>query len=332
MPLRKIIRAALFSSKTEIIIFVVGVFSIILANKVFIEVCFALAMISGYIVLKIYRRQGLFRRLEEAGLIANAEEARVDIFNRRLFNVIKDMRNRYSLEVSSLSEKIENQNAVFSQLFHGMKSSIAVIRLISEKASEAGYMNDVAISDIMYENDKLKNSMEQALNMIRLDAFVNDYLPERIELADLVSGTINEHKRDFIYNGIYPKLDGNDVVYTDHKWCGFIISQLISNSIKYSENGHNLFFDIEKCGDMVELHITDNGIGIPPADLPRIFSMFYTGANGRKRKDSTGVGLFMVKHIADKLGITIGIDSAVNIGTTVTLSFPDFNAFDLTKV
>ena len=68
------------------------------------------------------------------------------------------------------------------------------------------------------------------------------------------------------------------------------------------------------------LVIEDNGIGIRPEDLPRIFEKGFTGYNGRMDKKSTGIGLYLCRRIMDKLGHTIQVSSAVKRGTRVALN------------
>ena len=67
------------------------------------------------------------------------------------------------------------------------------------------------------------------------------------------------------------------------------------------------------------LEIRDEGIGIPQSDLPRVFDPYFTGENGRRFQESTGMGLFLVKQICDKLGHAFEIESKVDEGTTVRI-------------
>lgn len=73
----------------------------------------------------------------------------------------------------------------------------------------------------------------------------------------------------------------------------FVIEQLISNALKYTSEGEiNIYLDENTAKTLV---ISDNGIGIRPEDLPRIFEKGFTGFNGREDKKSTGIGLFSAK-------------------------------------
>ena len=109
-------------------------------------------------------------------------------------------------------------------------------------------------------------------------------------------------------------------VYTDDKWVRFILNQIIGNAIKYRIEQPVLHFSAIKTNDRVVLAVSDNGIGIPKSDLPRIFEKGFTGRNGRIGKNSTGMGLYLCKRLCDKLGIGLTAHSE-NKGTTIALSF-----------
>ncbi len=101
----------------------------------------------------------------------------------------------------------------------------------------------------------------------------------------------------------------------------FIVEQVLSNALKYTENGE-VRIESNKEG-MPEGHaalvISDTGIGIAPEDLPRIFEKGYTGYNGRAHKKSTGIGLYLCRRIADKIGCSIRAESVCGQGTTIRI-------------
>ena len=113
------------------------------------------------------------------------------------------------------------------------------------------------------------------------------------------------------------------LVMTDEKWLEFMLGQIISNSIKYCDAERKLKLEIwaEEISDKVMLHFRDNGIGIPASDLPRVFDKTFTGENGRKGAASTGMGLYIVRNLCDKLGHGINISSRESEYTEVTLTF-----------
>lgn len=332
MRLPPIVTKTIKSTKREITVFIITSAILILVYNLYMDSLFILyplsvsmAILLVYLTIKGISLASFYKRLENAKSPSD-NYGSDDYMQTLVFETISDIHEKYLGQINQLNTQINTRNALFSQFIHGMKSSVSIIELACEKyciddSPEHSLLPDTPIFDITVENEKLKKNLEQSLNLLRLDAFANDYVPERVDLAALVTRVINDHKRDFIYAGVFPKLNGEAVVYTDSKWCGFIISQLISNSIKYSNASTNVMFDIEILNERTELRITDYGIGIPCEDLPRVFDMFFTGTNGRQRRESTGIGLFMVKYIAEKLGIGLHIASEFGKSTTVILSF-----------
>ena len=122
----------------------------------------------------------------------------------------------------------------------------------------------------------------------------------RIELDDIIRKAVRKYAGQFIRRKIRLVYAGTDErVVTDEKWLSFIIEQLLSNAVKYTPEGGNVTISVD---DKKQLSVTDTGIGISPEDLPRIFEKGYTGYNGRLDKKSTGIGLYLCRTAADKLG------------------------------
>ncbi|PHC35855.1 hypothetical protein COF09_30600 [Bacillus toyonensis] len=112
-------------------------------------------------------------------------------------------------------------------------------------------------------------------------------------------------------------------VESDRKWLRFIVNQILSNAIKYSAGSRgNITIAVFEKDKSVVLEIQDYGVGIPKEDLPRVFRPFYTGENGRKFKESTGMGLYLVKNIIARLSHKIEIESEFEKGTKVRIIFP----------
>lgn len=111
------------------------------------------------------------------------------------------------------------------------------------------------------------------------------------------------------------------MVYSDSKWLRFVLYQLLTNALKYSNEGGKIIICAENMGDSAVLHIQDEGCGIDPRDIRRIYDLFFTGQNGRQRGESSGLGLYMVKQILDYLGHTIEVQSEVGKGSTFTICF-----------
>ena len=114
----------------------------------------------------------------------------------------------------------------------------------------------------------------------------------------------------------------NFQVYSDKKWLGFILNQIINNAIKYVNQDPVITISAKKYQDHDELMISDNGIGILKDEIDRVFDKGFTGTNGRNDKKSTGIGLYLCKKLCEKLQLGIELNSEKNVGTEVRIVFP----------
>ena len=210
------------------------------------------------------------------------------------------------------------QKVMVYRFVHQMKTPVSVLKLILEKHSEEG-----EYKKIRRNISALEYNLNQMLDVYRLEEFKNDFVSEKVMLKNVCKDCINGLKDYFIASQIYPKLDIDDdiYVYSDSKWLKLIIHQLLTNAIKYSDNGQSVTVRAKKEEDRVILSVIDEGIGIENADLRNIFELFYIGKNGRNNADSSGIGLYIVKRVTEYLGHKTEVESEVGKGTTVRIIF-----------
>ncbi|WP_068617561.1 sensor histidine kinase [Paenibacillus tuaregi] len=216
-------------------------------------------------------------------------------------------------------ERRRRQHATFiTQWVHQMKTPLSVIHLLTENES------DQRLSDIRDEADRIGRGLETVLHAARLETFEEDFQADLVPLKRVVQKTVNEHKRMFIVNNLYPQVEVDDelTVPTDEKWIGFVLAQLLSNAIKYSAGrGRTVAVRAWRQGPETVLEVADEGIGITTADLKRVTRAFYTGENGRKYRESTGMGLYLAQEVCSRLGHSLQIESTVDVGTRVRVHF-----------
>ena len=175
------------------------------------------------------------------------------------------------------------------------------------------------------EINKMENYIEQVLFYARSNTVEKDYMVSKSSLKEIVNSAVMRNKESIVYNNIELNLhDLERTVYTDSKWCIFILNQIIQNSIKYSKkDDKKIEIYSEEKKDSVILWIKDNGIGIKEKDISRVFEKGFTGENGRLiGKKSTGIGLYLCKKLCDKLDLGIKLDSKEREGTVVKITFP----------
>lgn len=277
-----------------------------------LSICFLAIRYAGY------RR--VYKRLEQADVVAS--EFHLDEgspFSRAFEAYLAKQYHAYQIDLQKWRAKDADRNIFINQWVHQMKTPVSVIELMTQNQS------DSTLRSIQEETDRIQQGLDTVLYTLRLETFENDFVVERADLKTLASEAINEHKRLFIRQHLYPKIqiDSDLFLETDKKWFVFMLGQLLSNAIKYSpEKGSNIEIKATKEAREYALSIRDYGIGIEKADLARVFRPFFTGENGRKFQQSTGMGLFLVSEICNKLGYQISIESEIDVGTTILIRIP----------
>lgn len=296
---------------------------------VFIRIYTALIIIIAFLIgflLEYYSKKKFYEtiksrieELEEKYLVmevlpkTNFTEATI------LENIIKDTGKSMIENVNKYKYMQEDYKDFIELWIHEIKIPIATSKMIIENNK-----NEITES-INEEMDKIDNYTEQALFYARSNTVEKDYIIRKNALKEIVNASILKNKNQVIQNNISINIKTlNQIVYTDSKWCIFIISQIIQNSIKYTKNENKQveIFGEEKKENII-LHIRDNGIGIKESEISRVFEKGFTGENGRiTGKKSTGIGLYLCKKLCEKLCIGIELNSEKNIGTEVRLIFP----------
>ncbi|TPG71545.1 sensor histidine kinase [Brevibacillus laterosporus] len=226
---------------------------------------------------------------------------------------------RYQEQIKNWERQHQGHITFMNQWVHQMKTPLSVIELITQKE------DDERFESISEETDKLRKGLEMALYISRLDTFEQDFSVDRVQLLPIVNKVVHDNKGFFIRNYVYPdvKIEATLTVETDAKWLVFMLDQLLTNAIKYSAGTREkVTISAYAQGEAVVLAVQDRGVGIPSADLPRVFRSFFTGDNGREFKESTGMGLYLVKEVADKLNHAVEIQSEERRGTIVRVIFP----------
>lgn len=282
--------------------------------------------LSIFLVFKFIRYDDFNGRLKKC----NGKDVNITSYyteeQKEVVRVINSIEKYYIDEVNQIKSNNLKKNKFTSQWIHNMKTPVSVIDLILQRMKIEKITLEECINNIGEENNRLVNNLDQILDIFRLEEFNRDYVPEKIKLFDLIKSVINDKKNQFVYNKVYPKVDiAEDInIFTDLKWSKVMLEQIVSNSIKYSSNTNeikSIYFTVSKDKDKVRLRIRDEGIGIPSYDLNRVFEAFFTGENGRKFKNSSGIGLFVTKEICEKLNHEINVVSEVDHGTIVEISY-----------
>lgn len=233
---------------------------------------------------------------------------------------------------SSAAIRQSQMRDYYSMWVHQIKTPISAMKLLLEaEREELGQLmcddeqSQCLLSDNMnsFEDElfRIEEYVGMALQYQRVSSTENDFVLEKVSVDGVIRDTIKKYAKIMIRRHIGMNYSGTvQEVYTDGKWLAFILEQLLSNAIKYTPQG---FVTIETAEEKDRFFITikDTGIGIKAEDLPRVFEKGYTGYNGHADKKATGIGLYLCRQMADKLGHTIRMESEIGKGTKVWIGF-----------
>lgn len=202
----------------------------------------------------------------------------------------------------------------FTVWVHQIKIPISVMHMQLEEADTA---ENRAIAEELF---RIEQYVEMVLCYFRLDGTASDLVSGKLQVDGVIRGCIRKYAPFFVRKRLHLEYAGTDLTaVTDSKWLSFIIGQILSNAVKYTESGSVTIH----VSDDRTVTVSDTGIGIAAEDIPRIFERGYTGYNGRSAQKSTGLGLYLVKKACGRLGIQITVESTVGAGTSVSLKLPE---------
>ena len=272
----------------------------------------------------------LKRPVEEQAQLPEATDD-VEILYHRL---LENQSIARSESESSAAVRQSRMRDYYSMWVHQIKTPISAMKLLLEaEREELGQLmcdeeQQAAFKELSDNLDSFEDELFRieeyvgmALQYQRVSSTENDFVLEKISLDGVIRDTIKKYAKIMIRRHIGINYSGTKKqVYTDEKWLAFILEQILSNAIKYTPQG---FVTIETAEEKDRFFITikDTGIGIKAEDLPRVFEKGYTGYNGHADKKATGIGLYLCRQMADKLGHTIRMESELGKGTKVWIGF-----------
>ena len=317
----------------EILIIIFGyiiILMILFAFKISSQVILGITIVFSIIYLVIilisyFKRRGFYNnlinnvgKLDKKYLVLEMlnEPSFYDgeILYQILYEINKSMNEnvkQYEIGLLDFKEYIE-------LWIHEIKLPIASLTLLNhnqKKKIDKRYVEQIR---------KIDDYVDQILYFVRSENAEKDYLIKETNLKKVINNVAMKNKDDLLENNINFLVEAKDVmVLTDSKWLEYIINQIVSNSIKYIRNDVDsiIKLQVEDLTNQINLHIYDNGIGIPEKDIRRVFEKTFTGENGRNRSKSTGMGLYIVKKLCEKLGHKISIESVQNEYTEVIIAF-----------
>lgn len=279
------------------------------------------AVLAVYLVVRYIQLREVYLALQEPERLVREPyhslgDAELALATR---NLISELERRQQNEINELRARSEQQTVFMNRWVHQMKTPLSIIQLTLED------VEDETAGSIQDELDKLRKGLEMVLHSSRLEQFEGDFRVERISLLESVKASIAENRRLFIRKGVIPviHIEPKWQIYSDTKWLRFMLTQILTNAVNYSEGGSDkkITLTAYSQNDRIILDIQDQGIGISAEDIQRVFHPYFTGERGRQYHESTGMGLYLVREISKRLDNRVELFSGPEEGTLVRFSW-----------
>lgn len=277
------------------------------------------------VVTVVFFLRGFFRERGKHRELMSLREAQ-DVDREMLPQPETRTEEDYQELVCAVQERLRNEKEAqeearkdmedyYAMWVHQIKAPIAVMNVLLQQADTAENR------ELRAELFRVEQYADMALSYVRLGDGASDLVIQEYGLDEIIRKAVRKYAGQFIRKKIQLIYEGTDVrVLTDEKWLTFIIEQLLSNAIKYTSKG-SVTITVD---DRKKMTVTDTGIGIAPEDLPRIFEKGYTGYNGRRDKKSTGIGLYLCRMAAERLGHKLTAVSEPGRGSSFTIDLESY--------
>ncbi len=301
--------------------------------RVFIPAFLFLACL--YFIFERYRLRKNIRKISEAAeTVASGQSALIPKMPRgelaRLSLSLNLLSERFQYDLSEMKRLEEIRKEFVANVSHELRTPISTIRAFSETLLEGAFKDQKRCLEFVREISASSERMEKLVeDILQISALESGKLPPRFEMASLmkiaseaVASLIPLAQQKQIVLRIEPFGDLPEV-RADRELMRRVFINLIENAIKYTPEKGYIRVSAALEEGSVKAVIEDNGIGISPEDLPRIFERFYRADKARSREmGGTGLGLSIVKHCVELHGGSAGVESGLGKGSKFFFKIP----------
>lgn len=324
---------------------ILAAFGLSAAQLALLWICFCLILFPTLLLCwrKKHRRlsylSDTLQALEPKYLLAEIADAPDSALEQVYFRLLRTALKSMADQVAASQRQAREYQEFLEQWVHEIKLPVTGIQLLCEN-------NKTDITrKILAQTQRIGQDVEKVLFYARLGSAEKDCLIREIPLRDCVMDVLARNRQLLIESGASVHTDVAHSVRSDPRWLSFLLTQVISNSLKYrSERPLALDIASREEDGCVVLSVTDNGLGIRPSELPRVFDKGFVGSNGRgagtgpaatgtggatsmgvasSMEVATGIGLYLCAGLCERLGIGIQAESDWNRSTTISLYFSD---------
>jgi two-component system phosphate regulon sensor histidine kinase PhoR len=241
---------------------------------------------------------------------------------------VAEWKENSTIEISKLKEQAAFRKEFLGNLAHELKTPVFSIQgyllTLLDGGLEDPNVNRAFLERASKSTDRITGILEDLDQITRMETEnlrleirsfdIIELLKESFETFELIAKEKN-------YQLIFEKTFTSKYVNADRNKLGQVFTNLISNAISYGKENGTLVISILDINDHYLLEFKDNGPGIEPHHLPRLFERFYRVEKSRNRNEGgSGLGLAIAKHIVESHGQTIQVKSQVGVGTTFVIT------------
>lgn len=282
---------------------------------------FISSLLAQALIKPIRRMRQLSRRIARGDLSIRVDDSSSD----ELGELASDM--------NSMASRLQDMESVrrdfLGNVSHELRSPVSNIRLTSEvlerRAQRLGDDSAKLFQTIVSETERLDSMISELMEITAIEAGVLSLEQEVVELRPMLENLRQSHlpgaERKNITLGLLA--DPNIQIVADKAKLERAVRNLLDNAIKFTPEGGQVVVSARKLDGQVVIEVTDNGDGISPEDLPRVFERFYRVDKARQRKGGTGIGLAIAKSIAEAHNGSVEVYSEEGRGSTFRIRLLD---------
>jgi signal transduction histidine kinase len=258
-----------------------------------------------------------------------AAELALALDRERLMRIEREAAEALAEQNERLRELDKMKDQFVSTVSHELRtpltSMVGYLEILLE--GEAGELSEDQRRFLEIVNrscDRLNRVIDDILVVARIDANRLSYEMQDVDLRVLTEEAVESSRMAAVRTGVDLRLSAPDEpvpAWADQTRLNQMLDNLLSNAIKFTPDGGSVSVTLARQRDVAVLQVSDTGIGVPEEEVGRLFDRFFRASTGLTIS-GTGLGLPIVKSIAEAHGGTIDVESEVGVGTTFTVELP----------
>jgi signal transduction histidine kinase len=242
-------------------------------------------------------------------------------------STFRNISQRKKIE-NALKELNRMKSELLSNVSHELRSPLTSIKgtissLLQKDITLSDEDTDMLLTGVSEETDRLISLVTNLLTMSRLEAGAWNPDKESCYIQDIINEVMERQKwsskKPIFFSDIEPDIPP---ILADNTQIKQVIMNLVENAIAYSEESSTIKISARINGTLMQVTVTDNGDGIPPEDIDKVFDKFYRGSQNRHKPGGVGLGLAICKSIIDNHGGKIWVESKPGQGSVFYITLP----------